>query len=171
MPALTVTAALLAAPLSVLKASTTVPPLEERVRHELLMLPLYGVFDQLTYKVNGDSVTLGGQVVLPTLKNAAETVVKRIPGVKAVQDQIEVLPLSPFDDQIRWAELRAIYGTSSLFRYNMGAVAPIRIIVNNGHVTLEGVVASQMDKQVAGMAAASVAHVFSVTNNLQVKSS
>ena len=157
---------------SFLSASKTSPTLDEQVRHELIMLPYYNVFDSLSFQVTGDKVTLTGQVSRPVLKSDAENVVKRIPGVRSVENQIEVLPLSPFDNRIRYAELRAIYGNSALFRYNvMGPIAPIRIIVNNGNVTLEGVVANQMDKQIAGLAANGVPGVFSVTNNLQVKTS
>lgn len=166
---LAVMATLLASP-SLLPASKTPKTLEEQVRHELVMLPYYSVFDELSFQVNGNAVTVMGRVTRPVLKSAAENVVKRIPGVASVDSKIEVLPLSRFDDRIRLAELRAVYGNSALFRYNLGAIAPIRIIVRNGHVTLEGVVANQMDKTVAGIAASGVAGVFSVTNNLQVKS-
>jgi len=165
---LAVMATVVAAP-SLLPASQTPKPLEEQVRHELLMLPYYSVFDEMSFQVDGNTVTLMGRVTRPYLKSTAENVVKRIPGVASVDNKIEVLPLSRFDDRIRLAELRAVYGNSALFRYNLGAIAPIRIIVNNGHVTLEGVVANQMDKNVAGIAASGVAGVFSVTNNLQVK--
>ncbi len=166
---LAVIAAVLASP-SLLLASKGPTTLVEQVRHELLMLPYYSVFDEVSFQVNGNMVTLVGKVTWPVLKSDAESAVKRIPGVASVDDKIEVLPLSNFDDRIRLAELRAVYGNSALFRYNLGAIAPIRIIVENGHVTLEGVVASQMDKNIAGIAASGVAGVFSVTNNLQVKS-
>ncbi len=160
-------AALVASPV-LLQASKSPMPLEQQVRHELLMLPYYNVFDTLSYRVSGDTVTLTGQVTRPTLKYDAEHVVARIPGVKSVDNQIEVLPLSGFDDRIRLAELRAIYGNQTLFRYRLGAIPQVRIIVKNGNVTLEGVVANQMDKTVAGLAANGVPGVFSVTNNLQV---
>ena len=156
---------------ALLPASQTGKTLDEQVRHELLMLPYYSVFDQLSFQVEGNTVTLMGQVTRPTLRNQAVNVAKRIAGAANVVDKIEVLPLSRFDDGIRLAELRAVYGNSALFRYNLGAIAPIRIIVKNGHVTLEGVVASQMDKNVAGLAASGVWGVFSVTNNLEVKTS
>jgi len=113
-------------------------------------------------------VTLLGQVTRPTLKSDAENVVKRIEGVEHVNNQIQVLPVSPMDDQIRMATYRAIYGNSSLALYSVRAVPPIHIIVSGGHVTLEGAVATQMDKQIAGTQAKSVPNVFSVTNNLQV---
>jgi hyperosmotically inducible protein len=140
------------------------------VRHELVMLPYYGVFDNLAYKVDPDgTVTLLGQVARPVLKSDAENVVKRIEGVGKVVNNIEALPTSPDDDRIRRAVYRAIYGNSVLSQYQLRAVPPIHIIVNKGHVALEGVVARSMDKQVAGMQTNSVSGVFSVTNNLQVE--
>lgn len=140
------------------------------VRHELLLLPFYGVFDNLAYRVSPDgTVTLVGQVVRPTLKSDAENTVKRIEGVERVENQIQVLPPSPMDDQIRTATYRAIYGSPQLNMYELRAVPPIHIIVDNGHVTLQGVVARQADKQVAEVQAKSVPNVFSVTNNLRVE--
>jgi hyperosmotically inducible periplasmic protein len=138
------------------------------VRHELLMLPYLDVFDNLAYKVDGYNVTLLGQVTNPTLKSDAGNVVKRIEGVENVDNQIEVLPLSPMDDQLRRRLFRAIYGYPALQKYAMGVQKPIRIIVRNGKVTLEGVVNSEADKNVANIRANSVSGVFSVTNNLQV---
>ena len=140
----------------------------KQVRHELLMLPYFGVFDYIAYKVDGYTVTLFGQVVLPTLKSDAENVVKRIEGVEKVDNQIEVLPPSPMDDGIRRRVYRAIYRYPALERYAMGVQKPIRIIVKNGHVTLEGVVDSEGDKNLAGIRANGVSGIFSVTNNLQV---
>lgn len=142
----------------------------KEVRHELVMLPFYGVFDNLAYKVDPDgTVTLLGQVSRPTLKSDAENVVKRIEGVEKVVNNIEVLPTSINDDNIRRAVYRAIYGNSVLAPYQLRAVPPIHIIVKNGHVALEGVVARAMDKQIAGMQANGVSGVFSVENNLQVE--
>lgn len=140
----------------------------KEVRHELLMLPFFGVFDYIAYKVEGGTVTLLGQVVRPSLKSDAENSVKRIEGVEHVNNQIEVLPPSPQDDHIRMALFRAIYRSPGLERYELGVQKPIRIIVKNGHVTLEGVVDSQGDKNLAGLRANSVSGIFSVTNNLQV---
>ncbi len=140
------------------------------VRHELVMLPYYGVFDNLAYSVNGDIVTLHGQVTRPTLKSDAENVVKRIEGVERVDNQIQVLPLSPMDDRIRRAEFRAIYGRPPLDRYALQAIPPIHIIVAQGKVTLVGVVANHADKDMAGLRANGVRGVFSVTNELQVES-
>lgn len=139
------------------------------VRHELVMLPYYTVFDNLAFKVEGNTVTLLGQVARPSLKNDAENVVKKIEGVDKVVNNIEVLPTSPMDDRIRRAEYRAIYGDATLSKYAWGAVPPIHIIVNNGHVTLEGVVDNEADKNVAGIRAKGVSNVFSVTNNLRVE--
>ena len=154
------------------------PPLPARstdristeVHHRLVMLPFYGVFDNLAYQVSPDgTVTLLGQVANPTLKSDAERAVKNIEGVERVNNQIEVLPTSPMDDQTRRAVYRAIYGNEVLSQYALRAVPPIHIIVNNGHVTLEGVVARQMDKQIAETQAKSVPNVFSVTDNLRVE--
>ncbi len=140
----------------------------KEVRHELLMLPYLNVFDNLAYKVDGYNVTLMGQVTRPTLKSDAENVVKRIEGVEHVDNQIEVLPLSPNDVRIRRALYRAIYGYPALQKYAMGVQQPIRIIVKNGNATLEGVVDNETDKNIANVRARSVSGVFSVTNNLQV---
>jgi hyperosmotically inducible protein len=142
----------------------------KEVRHELVMLPYYGVFDNLSYKVDPDgTVTLLGQVARPTLKSDAENVVKRIEGVEKVVNNIEVLPTSINDDRIRRAAYRAIYGNEVLSEYQLRAVPPIHIIVRNGNITLEGVVARQMEKQIAGMQANGVPGAFSVTNNLVVE--
>jgi hyperosmotically inducible periplasmic protein len=149
--------------------STGAKPLDEVVRHELNVLPYFGVFDHLTYQIDGDKVTLAGEVTQPVLKHDAEAVVQRLNGVGSVDNQIKVLPLSRFDDRIRLAELRAIYGNSVLHQYSIVPIAPIRIIVRNGNVTLEGMVRSQMDKNVAGLAANGVSGVFSVKNNLVVE--
>jgi hyperosmotically inducible periplasmic protein len=142
----------------------------KEVHHELVMLPYYGVFDNLAYKVDNDgTVTLVGQVARPTLKSDAENVVKKIEGVDKVVNDLEVLPTSINDDRIRKATYRAIYGNSVLSPYQMRAVPPIHIIVKNGNVTLEGVVSRAMDKQIAGVQANAVSGVFSVTNNLVVE--
>jgi hyperosmotically inducible protein len=139
------------------------------VRHELVMLPYYGVFDNLAYRVDGSTVTLMGQVTRPTLKSDAGNVVKGVEGVERVDNKIEVLPLSSMDDGLRVAEYRAIYGHPGLDRYAMQSVPPIHIIVDNGKVTLEGIVANQGDKDQAGIRANTVSGVFSVTNNLRVE--
>jgi len=142
--------------------------LEREVRHELVTLPYYDVFDNLEYRVDGSQVTLSGQVVRPTLKSGAENVVKNIEGVEKVTNNIEVLPLSPNDDGIRVAVYRAIYGHTALQRYSVRSVPPIHIIVRNGNVTLEGVVANEGDKNIANIQANGVSGVFSVTNNLRL---
>ena len=143
--------------------------LVKEVRHELVMLPYYNVFDNLAYKVDGGTVTLMGQVTRPTLKSDAERVVKSIEGVEKVVNKIEVLPVSPNDERIRVAVYRAIYGQSALQRYGLQAVPPIHIIVNNGNVTLEGVVATEADKNIANIQAKGVSGVFSVKDNLRVE--
>jgi hyperosmotically inducible protein len=142
--------------------------LQREVGHQLRMLPYYTVFDILKYSVDGYQVTLDGAVTQPWLKTDAEKAVKSIEGVEAVTNNIKVLPLSPSDDRIRRAEYRAIFGQDSLFRYAEQAVPPIHIIVENGHVTLEGVVDTEMDRNLAEIRAKSVPGVFSVTNNLLV---
>lgn len=145
--------------------------IQKEVRHEILMLPYFGVFDNISYKVEGYNVTLMGQVTRPTLKSDIENVVKRIEGVEKVDNQIEVLPASNMDDQLRVALYRAIYGFSSLERYAMPVIKPIRIIVKNGNVTLEGVVDNEGDKNLANLRANGVSGVFSVTNHLRVEKS
>lgn len=142
--------------------------IQKEVRHELVMLPYLGVFDNLAYKVDGSTVTLLGQVTRPSLKGDAERVVKGIEGVDKVDNQIEVLPPSSMDDQLRRRLYRAIYGFSSLQKYSLGVQQPIRIIVKSGRVTLEGVVDNEGDKNAAGLRANGVSGIFSVTNNLQV---
>lgn len=141
----------------------------KEVRHELLMLPYFGVFDNIAFKVDGFTVTLLGQVVRPSLKSDAENAVKHIEGVEKVDNQIEVLPTSPMDDRLRMELYRAIYGYPALEKYALGVQKPIRIIVKNGHVTLEGVVDNEADKNFAFMRANGVSGVFSVDNNLRVE--
>ena len=143
--------------------------ISHEVRNELITLPQFSIFDNLAFKVDGETVTLTGQVRNPILKDSAEKVVKDIEGVKAVNNNIEVLPPSPNDDRIRRDVARAIFNDDRLFRYSMGAVPPIHIIVNRGHLTLEGVVANQADKDAAGLRANGVPGVFSVQNNLRVE--
>jgi hyperosmotically inducible periplasmic protein len=140
--------------------------IQREVRHELATLSRYTVFDNIRYRVDGAQVTLMGQVTQPVLKDDAESAVKGIEGVTGVNDQIEVLPLSPLDDQTRRAVFRAIYDNEELNRYQL---APsIHIIVKNGDVTLEGAVLNEMDKDIANIQANQVPGVFHVTNNLQI---
>jgi hyperosmotically inducible protein len=138
----------------------------KEVRHQLVMLPWYSVFDNLAYSVEGDKVTLYGQVTRPSLKSDAEGAVKGIEGVTTVVNNIEVLPPSPMDDQLRRALYRAIYGEGGLSRYSIQAVPSVHIIVKNGNVTLEGAVDNEADKNMAGIRANQVPNVFSVKNNL-----
>jgi hyperosmotically inducible protein len=142
---------------------------EAQVRKEIVTLPYYSLFDHMAFKVEGSKVTLMGKVVRPTLKTGAERVVKDIEGVTEVDNQIEVLPLSPNDDRIRLDVYRAIYYNPMFSRYAIQAVPPIHIIVENGDVSLEGVVNSESEKNVAGIRANGVPGVFSVTNNLRVE--
>ena len=143
--------------------------IEKEVLHELRMLPYVGVFDNLAFKVDGYKVTLIGQVTRETVKKDAERAVKDIEGVEEVDNQIEVLPVSFNDDRLRRRLYRAIYGFGPLQKYSMGVIQPIRIIVKNGHVALEGVVNNEADKNAAGIRANGVSGVFSVKNNLQVE--
>ena len=144
--------------------------IEREVRRELVTLPYYSLFDHLTFRVEGYKVTLGGKVSRPTLKSEAENVVKRIEGVEKVENQIVVLPVSPNDDRLRLALYRAIYGHNALETLAVRALPPIHIIVENGNVTLEGVVGTVLEKTVAGTQANTVPGTFSVTNNLRVES-
>ncbi len=141
----------------------------KEVRHELLMLPYFGVFDYIAFKVDGGTVTLLGEVVRPTLKSDAENAVKHIEGVEKVDNQIEILPPSSMDDRLRIALFHAIYQYPALQKYELGVQKPIRIIVKNGRVTLEGVVDSDADKNLVNLRANTVPGIFSVTNNLQVQ--
>lgn len=143
--------------------------LERAVRHELVMLPWYNVFDDLGFRVDGGKVTLFGHVTRPTLKSDAERVVRRLEGVESVSNQIEVLPLSPFDDRIRLAVYRALYSQPALSRYRLGAVPSIHIIVKHGNVTLTGVVLNEGERNIANIVASGVSGVFSVKNDLQVE--
>ena len=145
------------------------PQLERRVRHELVTLPYYGVFDNLAYQVNGGTVTLYGEVVRPSTRSDAAGRVNRIPGVTHVVNNIKVLPLSSFDDRIRRATYRSIASMGGLYRYLQGANPSLHIVVENGHVSLEGVVSGSGDKNLAYVAANRVPGVFSVRNNLRVE--
>lgn len=144
-------------------------PLENKVRHEIVMLPYIGVFDNISFRVDNGTVTLFGQVRRPVLKGDAEHAVKHIEGVTRVNNQIEVLPLSSFDDQIRLREYRTIFSSGGLYRYAAGTNPSIRIIVKNGNVTLEGVVANEGDRNLAGIRANGVFGVFNVNNQLRVE--
>ena len=143
--------------------------IERQVRREIVTLPFYSLFDHFAFRVDGATVTLMGKVSRPTLKSDAENVVKKIEGVEKVNNEIAVLPLSPNDDRLRLALYQAIYGHSVLQTLAIRAVPPIHIIVENGNVTLEGMVANEMQKNIANVQAKGVSGVFSVTNNLRVE--
>jgi len=147
----------------------TNPQLSRRVRRELVTLPYYGVFDNLAYSINGGAVTLFGEVVRPSTRSDAAGRVKRIPGVTRVVNNIKVLPLSRFDDDIRRATYRSIAQMGGLYRYLQGVNPSLHIVVDRGHVTLEGVVSGSGDRTLAYMAANRVPGVFSVKNNLRVE--
>ena len=147
------------------------PQLAKKVRHELVMLPYYGVFDNLAYSINGGTVTLYGQVVRASTRSDAERSVKRIAGVSRVVNNIKVLPLSRIDDGIRARTYRSIAQMGGLYRYLQGANPSLHIVVDRGHVTLEGVVSGTGDRNLAYIAANRVPGVFSVTNNLRVEGS
>ena len=141
------------------------------VGHQLMMLPRYTVFDILQYTVNGGQVTLSGEVTQPSLKSDAQAAVKKVEGVESIDNKIEVLPVSPNDEQTRRVVYRTLYSEPSLQRYSEGALQSIHIIVKNGNVTLVGTVGSQSDKDAANILAKSAPNVFSVTNDLTVEKS
>jgi hyperosmotically inducible protein len=143
--------------------------LAKQVRHKLLMLPYYGVFDNLAYSIDGSKVTLHGQVVRPSTRTDAARSVARIEGVSQVVNKIQVLPLSGFDDSIRVRTYRALAHTGGLYRYFMGTNPSLHIVVDRGNITLTGVVGSKLDKQLAYMTARQVSGAFSVTNDLKVE--
>lgn len=163
------TSAAVAAPKGGKEEAGSYQQIVKQVRHELVTLPYYGVFDNLAYKVEGDTVTLYGQVVRPSTRSDAERRVAKIKGVSRVVNQIEVLPLSSFDDAARINTYRALERTGGLYRYLLGANPSLHIIVNRGHLTLEGVVANKADKDLAYIVARSVPGVFSVTNHLRAE--
>lgn len=142
--------------------------LAEKVRREIVTLPFYGVFDAISFEVSGDTVKLAGAVTRPTLKSDIGNIVAKLEGVRKVENNIEVLPLSPYDDRIRLAVLRAVYGYPALQRYGAPPNPPIRIIVENGRVSLQGVVDNEADRNIAFMRANAVAGVFEVENRLLV---
>lgn len=141
----------------------------KKIRKELVTLPYYSVFDNLAYQVEGSTVTLSGQVVHPSTRSDAEQRVARIEGVARVVNQIEVLPLSPSDESIRIQTYRTVFRAGGLYRYAMGANPSIHIVVNRGHVTLEGVVSNEGDRRLAYITANGVPGVFSVTNNIRTE--
>lgn len=142
--------------------------IEKKVFKEILKLPYYGVFDHIAYKVDGDTVTLFGKVFRPLTRKEAENSVEDITGVRNVVNNIEVLPLSRFDDSIRYNTLRAFSNSGGVYRYLLEPNPSVRIIVDNGHVTLEGYVANRGDYNLMNILANGVSGVFSVQNNLIV---
>jgi hyperosmotically inducible periplasmic protein len=163
--------------ISMLAASGTQPGGGQRqqdrvtreVYHELVMLPQLTIFDNISFKVNGGKVTLLGQVRNAVLKDEAQGAIKKVEGVESVDNQIEILPPSSEDDRIRLQVARALFNDDGLFRYSMGSVPSIHIIVRMGHVTLEGAVNNQTDKDRAGLKANGVPGIFEVKNNLQIQ--
>jgi hyperosmotically inducible protein len=154
--------------------NTAVPQNDEaiakHVRHEILMYPYYGIFDNVNYRVSNGAVELTGAVTEPWKKDALGKSVQKVPGVTSLTNSLEVLPLSPVDNQLRRQLARAIYSDPSLSRYAIQAIPPIHIIVDNGHVSLEGVVNNELEKQVAGMRASSAGLSFGpVLNHLRVE--
>src|SRR5438270_3369183 len=145
------------------------PALIKKVAHEIRMYDRYTIWDNINIKVNDGNVELLGQVSQPYKKADLARLAQRVPGVRSVTNELEVLPLSNFDDQLRLRVARAIYRDPVLSRYGIQAVPPIHIIVDNGHVTLEGVVNNQMEKNVAGIRAASGMSFGPVINNLRVE--
>jgi hyperosmotically inducible protein len=144
--------------------------LEQQIRHEILMYPRYSIWDDISFRVRNGQVELFGAVNQPFKKSDLARIVQRVPGVTSVADQVRVLPLSNFDDRLRIQVARAVYGDPVLNRYAMQAVGPIHIIVENGHVTLTGMVNSELEKNVAGMRASGAGMSFgAVTNQLQVE--
>lgn len=146
--------------------------IKREVRHELVTLPYYGVFDWLQYEVHPDNtVVLRGQVVRPSTKSDAEKRVREIEGVTRVVNEIQTLPLSPSDDRLRRAVYRAIYNSDSpLFRYATQAVPSIHIIIDHGHAVLKGVVDSKGDADLANIRARGVPGLFDVKNELTSES-
>lgn len=142
--------------------------LSREIHHQLLVLPFYSVFDSISFSLQGGRVTLTGQVLRRALKEHAEAAVKSIEGVTVVVNQIEILPASASDDDLRDSVYRSIYEDPTLARYAVQNIPPIHIVVENGNVTLEGSVESASDKKLASVRAASGSNVHSVKNNLIV---
>jgi hyperosmotically inducible protein len=149
---------------------TTDNDLAARVRHEILMYPHYTIWDDISFQVTKGTVELAGEVSQPYKKSDIAKIVRSVPGVSEVKDGVEVLPLSIQDDQLRMRVARAIYGDGNFIRYANQAHPPIHIIVENGRVRLEGVVANRLDKNLAGLRASTAGMSFGpVVNNLQVE--
>jgi len=144
--------------------------LAQEVRHELLLLPSYSLFDDLEFEIKGlSTIVLLGQVTRPSLKSDAESTVLGLEGVGKIINKIEVLPLSPADERIRWAAYHAIFSKPGLDRYAIRAVPPIHIIVKDGNITLMGTVANEADKYQAEVAVKEVTGTLSVTDSLKIE--
>ncbi len=147
------------------------PNIERDVRQAINKLAYYGVFDDLSFSVDKTgAVTLSGQVMQYNVRNSAVSVVRDVPGVTRVNDQIEVLPLSPFDNSIRIRAYNAIFGYPALSRYAINSRPPIRILVKNGNVTIAGVVNNDLDRKLIYNRVQNLPRVFSVTSNLRLDS-
>ncbi len=167
--ALSVTALPLVAAQSQMTSEAETARTAEMVRKQIVTLPFYSLFDYVTIQVEGDRVTLNGVVYRPSMKKSVERVAMRVEGVNEVRNDVEILPPSFYDDRLRVALARSIFGNTVLNRYGFRSVPPIHILVRNGQVTLEGVVNREMEKNVAGIVANGVFGVFSVENNLRVE--
>jgi hyperosmotically inducible periplasmic protein len=144
--------------------------LTNKVRHAIVMYPRYSIFDDVYIQVENGSVHLTGVVNQPFKKADLDKIVRNVAGDNQVQDDIRVLPLSADDERIRLRVARAIYGDVTMTKYAIQPMKPIHIIVENGHVTLTGIVATNFDKQIAGTRAATAGMSFGpIVNNLQVE--
>jgi hyperosmotically inducible protein len=146
----------------------TPPQMLEKARKEVVTYYGYGIFDNVQLEAQGDKLIVSGQVTQPFKKSDLGNILARVRGVATLENNLEVLPISAFDDNLRVRVARAIYGSNALFTYGNRPVPPIHIIVKNGNVTLEGAVGSKLDRQMAEFAARNVGLSFSVTNNLRV---
>lgn len=141
----------------------------EQVRKEIVTLPFYSIFDNVRFELNDGVLALSGEVYRPVMKMMIERVAQRVEGVTTVTNNIEILPLSPYDDRIRIALANQLYRNQVFTRHSIQAVPPVHIVVKNGNVTLEGVVNSELEKNVAFHVANGIHGVFSVTNNLRTE--
>jgi hyperosmotically inducible periplasmic protein len=169
-----VAALLLGAGMAVAGSAPSLPQSDEaiakEVRHEIVMYPRYTIFDNVSFRVNQGSVELLGAVTQPYKKSDLGKTIEGLRGVTEVKNDLEVLPLSDMDNRLRMQLAHAIYRDPALSTLGFQALPPIHIIVDNGHVTLEGVVNTQLQKQVAGMRASSTGLSFGpVVNNLRVE--
>ena len=143
--------------------------LAESIRHAIVMYPRYSIFDDLYVQVENGTVHLNGVVSQPFKKSDVDKIVRNIAGGNQFQDDVRVLPLSPNDERLRLTVARSIYGDMTMTKYAMQPLKPIHIIVENGHVTLTGMVATNFDKQIAGTRAATAMSFGPIVNKLQVE--